>query len=394
MYNSADRVKTSEQIDSCTTEAHYARAFAELNAFIEDTLTDREEHSPVFKLSDLVRLYRERLIQLGVSSPCVHSTRLKDRILASFPELQAFKDGRDIILTSNEDIGTALRQACQNDVDNDAYILAQAARIVRKEIMNTTIHFDGTFPAHCQTKGLPQSLQTLVAMLCDGANIKEQSLTTQNQAQLSICQLIVFNSLLRRKKKTLMTRHNKSCEPPLPVFLGVFLHNKTRKRELVDKFHELGLSVTYDRVLEISTDLGTKICKYYDRLNTVCPPQLIKGVFTTSAVDNINHQTSSTTAKSSFNGTGISVFQHFSTSEQTTNGESAMPLEESPDCTVVTPISSQKRLPKLPLSYTQVPPVTEGKLSCAVPSLEKPVTTECPLVSPSIKLEYRYELFT
>ena len=167
-------------------------------------------------------------------------------------------------------------------------------------------------------------------MLCDGANIKEQSLTTQNQAQLSICQLIVFNSLLRRKKKTLMTRH-KSREPPLPVFLGVFLHNKTRKRELVDKFHEMGLSVTYDRVLEISTDLGTKICKYYDRLNTVCPPQLIKGVFkgvfTTSAVDNINHQTSSTTAKSSFNGTGISVFQHFSTSEQTTNGESAMPLE-------------------------------------------------------------------
>ena len=54
LYNSADRVKTSEQIDSCTTEAHYARAFAELNAFIEDTLTDREEHSPVFKLSDLV----------------------------------------------------------------------------------------------------------------------------------------------------------------------------------------------------------------------------------------------------------------------------------------------------------------------------------------------------
>ncbi len=61
----------------------------------------------------------------------------------SFPELQAFKDGRDIILTSNEDIGTALRQVCENDVDNDAYILAQAARIVRKEIMNTTIQFDG-----------------------------------------------------------------------------------------------------------------------------------------------------------------------------------------------------------------------------------------------------------
>ncbi len=89
----------------------------------------------------------------------------------------------------------------------------------------------------------------------------------------------------------------------------------TRKRNLVDTLHELGLSVSYDRVLEISTDLGSKICKYYNRLDTVCPPQPKKDVFTSSAVDNINHRTSATTAKSSFNGTGISVFQHFSNSE-------------------------------------------------------------------------------
>lgn len=144
----------------------------------------------------------------------------------------------------------------------------------------------------------------------------------------------------------------------------------------------------YDRVLKISTDLSTKICKYYDRLNTVCLPQLKKGVFTTSAVDNINHQTSATTAKSSFNGAGISVFQHGISAES----EPAMPLEESPDCTIATTNLSRKSLPKLPLSYTRVPPMTGGKLSCAIPSLAKPVTTECPLVAPSIKLEYRYKL--
>ena len=381
-------MNTSKEADSHTTEVHYARAFAELVAFVEDTLADREECSPMFKLSNLVQLYRERLIQLGELSPCVHSTRLKDRILANFPELQAFKDGRDILLMSNEDVGTALRQACKNDADNDAYILAQAARIVRREIMNTTTQFDGTFSADCQVECLPQSLQTLVAMLCDGASITEQSLSTQNQAQLSICQLIIFNNLLRRKKQTLKTRHNKFREPPLPVYLGVFLHNKTRKRELVDTLFELGLSVSYDRVLEISTNVGTKICNYYDRLKIVCPPQLKRGVFTTFAVDNINHQTSATTAKSSFNGTGISVFQH-GISEQS---QPAMQIEESLDCTITTSSSrsSRKCLPKLPLSYTQVPPVTQGKLSCAVPNMAMPVITECPLVPSSLKLEYRY----
>ena len=331
LYNAADRVKSSEGTASHATEACYARAFAELIAFLEESLASTDERSPVFKLSDLVQLYVKRLEQLGVSCPCVHSTRLKDRIVASFPELQAFKDGRDILLTSKEDIGTTLRQVYEKDLDNDAYILAQAARIVRKEIVNTTIQFDDSFPENYQVKGLPQSLQTLVAMLCDGPSIKEQSLGTQNQAQLSICQLIVFNSLVYRKKQTLVPRHNKSREPPLPVFLGVLLHNKTRKLNLVDTLHELGLSVSYDRVLEISTDLGSKICKYYNRLDTVCPPQLKKDVFTSSAVDNINYQTSATTANSSFNGTGISVFQHFSNSEQTAESEHKVPVEESPD---------------------------------------------------------------
>ena len=42
----------------------------------------------------------------------------------------------------------------------------------------------------------------------------------------------------------------------------------------------------------------------------VCPAILQKGLFTTSAVDNIDHNPSATTATISCHGTGISVFQH------------------------------------------------------------------------------------
>ena len=220
----------------------------------------------------------------------MHSTRLKDRILAHFPELQAFKEGCDILLMSNEDVGSALRQVCENDADDEAYVLSRAAQIVRKEILNKTTQFDDVFPANCQVDAIPPSLQTLVAMLCHGASITEQSLATQNQALLSICQLIIFNSLSRSGKQTSTTRHNKAHEPPLSVYLGILMHSKTRKRALVESLYELGLSVSYDRVLEISTDVGSKICEFYDRLKIVCPPQLKQGAFTTSAVDNINHQ--------------------------------------------------------------------------------------------------------
>ena len=37
------------------------------------------------------------------------------------------------------------------------------------------------------------------------------------------------------------------------------IHTKTCKRELVDDLYELGLSISYNHVLDISTELGNKI---------------------------------------------------------------------------------------------------------------------------------------
>ena len=72
-----------------------------------------------------------------------------------------------------------------NDADDDAYILAWAARIVHKEILNKTTQFNGTFPSNCQAEAVPPTLQTFVAMICHGANITEQALATQSRVSPS-----------------------------------------------------------------------------------------------------------------------------------------------------------------------------------------------------------------
>ena len=51
LYNAAARAKTSEQNDNCEgglAEISCARKFAELAAFIEDALVEREEQTPIF----------------------------------------------------------------------------------------------------------------------------------------------------------------------------------------------------------------------------------------------------------------------------------------------------------------------------------------------------------
>ena len=78
-------------------------------------------------------------------------------------------------------------------------------------------------------------------------------------------------------------------EPPLPIYARLLLHGETHKRSLVDKFYDLGLSVSHDRVLSISADLGNDISELYKSEGVVCPCQLRYGVFTTTAYDNITH---------------------------------------------------------------------------------------------------------
>ena len=52
-------------------------------------------YAVIFKLADLDFLYKQRLQQLGVESPNVNSTRLKEQLLSSILEREEHKAGRD-----------------------------------------------------------------------------------------------------------------------------------------------------------------------------------------------------------------------------------------------------------------------------------------------------------
>ena len=62
-------------------------------------------------------------------------------------------------------------------------------------------------------------------------------------------------------------------EPLLPIYVELLVHGETRKRSLVDKVYDLGLSVSDDRVLRISADLGNDILELYKSVIVVCPRQ-------------------------------------------------------------------------------------------------------------------------
>ena len=167
------------------------------------------------------------------------------------------------------------------------------------------------FPNNAK-RTVPKLLLTLVNMVLEGPSIKDQMEEATSPAALTIAQLLKFNSVRHKRAPdtAAFVRHSTAQETPVPLYIGLMLHAHTSKRELVDKMAHLGLSVSYDCVFQLSTQMGNHVCQQFHREQVVCPPQLRGHVFTTAAVDNIDHNPSSTTARDSFHGTAMSLIQH------------------------------------------------------------------------------------
>ena len=56
-------------------------------------------------------------------------------------------------------------------------------------------------------------------------------------------------------------------------------------------------------------NLATSLCDHFKSVGVACPLSLQSGLFTVGAIDNLDHDPSSTTAQGSFHGAGISLFQ-------------------------------------------------------------------------------------
>ena len=188
------------------------------------------------------------------------------------------------MIISKKDVGSTLNKACTHDADNDGIHLARVANIVRTDMFKMMNQFNCSFESKCLEESVPVSILALVAMVLNGPNIVAQSSsTTIPQSVLTISQLLMFNNMVRhRKDVTSITRHSKERETPMPIYWKVMINSKTRKRELVDDLFELGISVFYNRVLEISANLGNNVCQQYMRAKAVCPPKLKYGLFTTA----------------------------------------------------------------------------------------------------------------
>ena len=196
----------------------------------------------------------------------------------------------------------------KRDFSEDATILAKAAMIIHNDTFNhQCFKFNGCFSTQCQENSIPSSLKSLISLIYNGPNLKDQD-KEESQACLSVGQLIVFNM---KKSASGGTKewHTLNREPPLPIYISLNMHQKIRSKKLIMQLYYMGISISYDRVLDLEDKIASSVCEQCEEDGVVSPICLKKGLFTVGAINNLDYNPTSTTSQSSFHGTGISLFQ-------------------------------------------------------------------------------------
>ena len=213
-------------------------------------------------------------------------------------------------------------------------------------MINHKSKFNGNFDEQCIDDSISPKLLQFVCMIEHGVDIKSQLRFGASKTDLAMAQLLQYNCYGRCRNEKATQRHSKDRETPLPVYIGMSIYARTRKRHFIEILHDRGISVSYDRVLEISAQLEEAVVTKYVQDGVVCLPRLRKKLFTTSAFDNIDHNPTATTASTSFHGTSISIIQHPSADNR---GEIYEPFKIREGTKMIT-------VPELPKYYSSSSP--------------------------------------
>ena len=119
--------------------------------------------------------------------------------------------------------------------------------------------FAGSLDLDCQVRSMPHSLSAMVAMILNDPNFKSQGCDGVSQASISIAQLLQYHISVRRRPGSTGIYHQNTRKTPLPIYVGLVVHARTRKHDLIETLFDLGLSISYDRVIGT---IGNHVCNY------------------------------------------------------------------------------------------------------------------------------------
>ena len=149
--------------------------------------------------------------------------------------------------------------------------------------------------------------------------------------------------------------HRRDQETPFLLYIGIKMHSDACLRHLVQTFHHLGLSVSYECVREVKIVVARSVCKRIEEDGVVLSTNMHSGVFTTGDLDNLDHKNTSNPSNDEFQGVAISLTNHLSQENMGVTHETV----------IIDP--TDRSMSKLPDNHVIVPPIDPTRVELLVP---------------------------
>lgn len=116
--------------------------------------------------------------------------------------------------------------------------------ILKNKIKTSNGHFD----VSCQEAHVTPAIQGFISTLLRGLSA-ENTYDYYKQAAVTVGQMIAFNTTICSEKASTISYHSFQEEPPLPIYLAMMMHNKTRNFDLIKKYRLCNISVSLGNAL-------------------------------------------------------------------------------------------------------------------------------------------------
>ena len=227
--------------------------------------TEADNPGATIGSKELNVMYVDQLQSKGIREK-VNTTRFTKRLMDSIPELHSETVDNKIRLVFRRKVKELVGDYI-NSPDEFFFAIRRVVGPLRKEIGKQSNTFCGSFSDFTQFTSVPKSLLYFISALINGFCTTDDNFS---QETLSIAQIIMWN--YRNSSRNTSTNnqiikrsyHSKTRETPMMIYIALKIYSTSRSRTLIEMLFNLGLCISYDRVLEITKNIYENLREAYE----------------------------------------------------------------------------------------------------------------------------------
>lgn len=218
------------------------------------------------QLSDLHNLYDQILEENGINSVSACRKKLKQLLQNEFEDIEfhkakrvnesdrvTLKDTRDVAVQRSED---------EKDLRGKMKSVYDTAMLLRKAI-NKCKRWEFDVTLELSNENYPEELYCFFRWLINGQHTSLPNDAKRDEVHrrtLNLVQSTMFISLTQRQTDNNKAQVVKTTrEMPQQLAVGLAIHQSSRSKELVNMLHGFGMSVEYNRLLRVETQIDSTV---------------------------------------------------------------------------------------------------------------------------------------